>query len=460
MPGGRIGGKRGFALVMVIGLASLAVLGSPTAAESAGTSVAALRAELVAGTLLNTHGVRELCQPGSCQAEVVTTAPGSNTVLSTDSPVGLGATDLQRAYHLPPAPVGVRGTIGILTAGAYPTLESDLAVYRKQYHLPPCTTADGCLRITDANGGPPVPPGTSTFDKQVEEFWVAEASLDVDMASAACPGCRILVVQSNDFIASGDPTFDQKGEAYATAYQTAVRLGANAVSLSDMFGATANLDGPIGQKFNQPGVPLFASIGDVAAGSASGSAVSNVAPPPTEQAGWPHNLPWVVSVGGTLLKPVDASRKTFTETAWPGLAGACDSTIPAAAWQPAPLTQDCAGHRAGADISAIADPSSGPATYSTYAPATGKPAKWVISGGTSASSPFVAAWYVRGEHTTDAHGPSQLYAAPPSTFNDITSGGAPVSLCTKLGWPAVLCQAGPGWDGPTGLGSPHGLGRF
>lgn len=440
---------------------ALAALGVPAFAAT-GPDVATLRAELADGTLLDSHGVREMCVAGSgCQAAVVTSGVGSSVPLSTTSPVGLGADDLARAYHLPPAEVGLPNTVAIIDAGAYPSLESDLAVYRAQYHLPPCTTHDGCLKITDINGGPPPAASTDAFDKEVEQDAAVETSLDVDMVSAACPDCHITVLLGNDFIGSGNPTFDQKGGAYATAYQTAVRQGANTVSLSDMFGDTPNLLGPIGRKFDHRGTPLFASIGDVSGGAAQVRRQSVDDDPPTsEDAGWPQDLPWVVSVGGTLLQPTDPSRTSFTETAWPGLVGSCATTLPRTDGQPASIAADCQGFRTGADISAIADPSSGPAVYDSYAPSTGKPADWMISGGTSGSAPFVAAWYARGEVSTLAHGPSQLYAAPPSAFHDITSGGGPASTCTKLGWAPALCQAGPGWDGPTGLGTPNGLHLF
>lgn len=435
---------------------ALAALGVPALAAT-GPDVATLRAELADGTLLDSHGVREMCVSGSgCQAEVVTSGVGSSTPLSTTSPVGLGADDLARAYHLPPAQAGLPNTVAIIDAGAYPSLESDLAVYRAQYHLPPCTTHNGCLKITDINGGPPPAASTDGFDQEVEEDDAVETSLDVDMASAACPDCHITVLLGDDFIGSGNPTFDQKGGAYATAYQTAVKQGATTVSLSDMFGDTPNLDGPTGRKFDHQGVPLFVSLGDVAGGDAQ----VKKSDPPAEEAGWPQDLPWVVSVGGTLLKPTDASRTSFTETAWPGLAGSCASTLPKTEGQPTSIAANCKGFRTGSDVSAIADPSSGPAVYDSYAPSTGKPADWMVSGGTSASAPFVAAWYARGAVTKLAHGPSQLYAAPPSTFHDVTSGGAPASLCGTLGWAPALCQAGPGWDGPTGLGTPNGLHLF
>ncbi len=73
----------------------------------------------------------------------------------------------------------------------HPHLASDLAVYRKQYGLPPCTAASGCLRIVNQQGKPsPVPRPDPTG-------WGVEATLDVSMVSAACPLCRILVVEAN-----------------------------------------------------------------------------------------------------------------------------------------------------------------------------------------------------------------------------------------------------------------------
>ncbi len=30
----------------------------------------------------------------------------------------------------------------------------------------------------------------------------------------------------------------------------------------------------------------------------------------------------------------------------------------------------------------------------------------------------------------------------------------------RQAWPLPLCKAGPGWDGPTGLGTPNGTGAF
>jgi hypothetical protein len=446
--------------VSALAVAALAVLGGPAQAApttTTNTDVATLRAELADGTLLDQHGVREICGNTTCQARVVTTAPGSTVPLSTTAPVGLGADDLARAYDLPPARIGNRGTVAILDFGAYPSLESDLAVYRAQYHLPPCTTANHCLTITDLNGGPPPQASSTAEDKAAEEFSAVETSLDVDMVSAACPGCHITVELGNDFLASGNPSEDQWGDAYLTGYRTAVRSHANAVSISNILSSTPHLLAE-SRELDHRGVPVFASIGD---SGESGDAVrqAKVATSLTEGAAWPQDLPWVVAVGGTYLKPDDASRTSFTEKSWRGLDGSCATTLSKADGQPASIAANCGGFRAGADISAVADPAAGPAVYDSWAPSTGTPDYWMVSGGTSASAPFTAAWFVRGQHDARAEGPSELYAAPTSTFNDITQGTGN-DACAQLGWSQTLCQAGPGWDGPTGLGSPHGLGWF
>ena len=389
------------------------------------------------------------------------TAPAIEAASGPSTPAGFGATDLAKIYSLPDPSIGTKGTIALITAGAYPTLEEDLATYRKQYGLPECTVANECLNITDLHGGPPVPPSSDETEKVGEEDWAAETALDVEMASAACPGCRVLVVQTSSYIATGNPNPDEKAEAYTTAYETAARLGADAVSLSDMLGLPLATGEELGKRVDHPGVPLFTSIGDVAPVEHSAEpAGASVAPMAEETMSWPNELPWVVAVGGTKVTPVDASRTRFTEQAWPGLGGGCHESLPAAIGQPASIAAHCGGHRATADVSAIADPAHGPAVYTSYAPDSGKPKGWIVSGGTSASSPFVAGWFARSEHTTATIGPSALYAASAATYNDITVGGAPPEDCKELQRPVVLCQAGPGWDGPTGLGTPHGLGKF
>jgi subtilase family serine protease len=441
---------------VALGVAALTVLGSVTAqaapTATPGTlagpnSVASLRAEVQHGTLLQTHGVMNACATTvklACLAEVVTTSPGSKKALSSTTPAGYGATDLEKAYGLT-GDSGQSGTIAIIDAGAYPTLESDLDVYRAQYGLPACTSASGCLKIADYKGGPPLQPSTSGEDPIIEEEVAVETSLDVDMASAACPNCKIIELQlpDEDALIEGSNA-DPETTDFGTAVNTAAALGANSVSMSyqyptDQFEET----GTPGLDLFHPGMAVLASSGD---GGYEGNTST----------GWPSNLPWVTSVGGTSL--YENQNGTFTSTAWAGAGSGCETSLPAAIGQPAAISKNCGGHRTGSDISAVADPNTGVAQYDTYAPYSGEPYDWIFDGGTSVSSPFVAGIYARAGNLSQVIGPNTLYTDPASDFTDVTI-GSNTPPNTGVG-PAPLYTAGKGWDGPSGLGTPKGLAGF
>src|SRR5439155_24927300 len=108
-------------------------------------------------------------------------------------PQGWGPADLQSAYNINPT-ITTTPTIAIIDAFGYPTLEQDLATYRSTYGLPACTIASGCLRIVNQLGQatplPPAPPAHNDL--------TVETALDIDMASAACPMCKIVVIQAQD----------------------------------------------------------------------------------------------------------------------------------------------------------------------------------------------------------------------------------------------------------------------
>lgn len=454
---------RGIALgVGALLITALAVVAAPTAQaaqpgatpNSPAPNVSSLRAEVRAGTLLGTHGVRQVCAAANahCLARLVTTATGSATPLSTTTPLGYGAGDLATAYHLPAADVGANGTVAIIDAGAYPNLESDVAAYRAQYGLPACTTASGCLTITDLHGGAPLTPDPTELGQLEEENVAVETALDMDLASAACPGCKMIEVQLpvGDAFVDDDPAdLDAAMADFGTAVNTATSLGANAVSMSYQYPSDTTVEtGPTGRALFHPGVAVLASSGD---GGFEGN----------EHTGWPQNLPWVTSVGGTSLYATNAAGTTFTQTAWSGAGSGCETDLPAAIGQPATVSAACGGHRAGSDVSADADPATGPAIYDTYAPFSGEPLNWIVVGGTSASSPFVAGLYARGGNLSQVIGPNTLYNAPKNAFTDVTIGqNAPTNGCQSVSAPIALCQSGKGWDGPTGVGTPNGLAGF
>ena len=416
-----------------------------TAKANDGEAVSGLRQEVAAGTLLKTHGLRAVC--GHCDAEVVTTSPSSKTPLSASLPSGYSPASLAAVYDLPSTSTST-ATIAIIDAGVDGTLASDLAAYRKTYGLPACTVASGCLKLENYTGGAQPAAQHSGFGASTEELVAVETSLDLDMASAACGTCHLLEISAPWQDANDDN--DVTTNDFATAVNTAVAAHAAAVSIS--YGYTTDVTNTSGfdlAAFNRKGIAITVSTGD--------SGFNGGIHQP-----WPSNLPTVVAVGGVTL-PTTAKGKS---TAWYDAGSGCEKDFAAAVGQPAAVTADCGGHRAAADVSADADPATGVAVYDTYAPSTGEPNDWMIVGGTSASAPYIGALFARTGHLAAVHGPNTLYAAPAADFTNITSGnndfsGEGILTCAQFpGVSAKLCDGGKGWNGPTGIGVPHGLGAF
>ncbi|SFJ67529.1 Subtilase family protein [Amycolatopsis sacchari] len=373
---------------------------------------------------------------------------------SYQAPMGWGATDLQVSHGIPANSPG-SGTVAIIDVGAYPNLESDLATYRQQYGLPPCASATGCFRQMDFRGGPPLPPSPGADGATVDEQIAVETSLDVDMASAACPNCKILEVQiplsevptTDD---SGNVNYDRYASAFGTAVQTSIANGATAISIS--YGLPGNdgmIRGPVAQQFAHRGVAIVASSGD------SGFQATRFL--------WPQALPTVTAVGGTELVK---QGSTYSEGAWSGAGSSCVPGATPPPGQPGEVTAPCNGARTAVDVSAVAD---NLAIYTTYSPASNHPLGWTVVAGTSASAPFIAGVYAASGNLGAVDGPNLLYQAGPPAFNDIisgTNGGISNGRCLAPGsgggatFDGRLCGAAPGWDGPTGLGSPKGLFRF
>jgi hypothetical protein len=318
---------------------------------------------------------------------------------------------LQSAYNAPSANPG--GTVAIVDAYDDSRAESDLAYYRSYFGLPACTTANGCFQKVDQRGGTSYPQGNNT--------WATEMSLDVDMVSAICPNCHILVVEadSNSWADVG------------AAVNEAVALGASVVSMSWGGAEYANEVTDNRLYYDHPGVALVASSGD---GGYS--------------AQFPAASPDVVSVGGTALhQATDTGSRDATETVWTGTGGGCSSFMPKPSWQ---HDTGCST-RTMNDVSAVADPTTGVWVWDTYPLGGG----WGIFGGTSVSAPITAALYALAGNASGSNVemPSTLYGAAQGDFNDVTSGFN--GTCGTY-----LCVAAPGFDGPTGLGTPNDLTPF
>lgn len=380
-----------------------------------------------------TGNVKDVCGTrapgrGRCFAKIRTDVHGgrgvrhlraANGARTGDSaPAGFGPADLRSAYRLPG--VGGEGqTIAVVDAGDVPTAEADLAVYRATYGLPPCTTANGCFRKANQSGAAsplPRPP-------EIPE-WAVETALDLDMASASCPSCHLLLVESNT-----DDDAD-----LAAAVDTAAVLGATVISNS--YGDTESNDmAKLQHSYQHPGVAVVAATGD------SGFKVPS----------FPAVFPSVIAVGGTTLAKADNTRG-WTETAYDSAGSGCSAWIAKPSWQHDP---NCLG-RTVADVSAVADPETGVAVYSTT-----DSDGWIVGGGTSAAAPIIAGVIALAGNPARHSDASYLYANA-KDLNDVVGGttaGRPISDISDCGGD-YLCTALVGYDGPTGNGTPNGLGAF
>jgi subtilase family serine protease len=132
------------------------------------------------------------------------------------------------------------------------------------------------------------------------------------------------------------------------------------------------------------------------------------------------------------------------ETAWLLAGSGCSKIYGKPSFQSG-LNTGCS-MRAQADVAADADPHTGVAIYDTF-----ERSGWLVFGGTSVATPIVTSVFaLAGYASTNPAG--NLYSHT-SALSDITSGSN--GMCG-----APLCVAGQGWDGPTGLGTPSGVGAF
>ena len=341
-----------------------------------------------------------------------------HAVTPNATPNGFGPSDLQSAYNLPSATKGSGTTVAIVDAYDDPNAESDLAQYRQQYGLPACTSANGCFTKVGQNGS------TSSLPSP-DSGWAGEISLDVDMVSAACPNCKILLVEANSASMAN----------LGAAVNTAVSMGAKYVSNS--YGGSISSSDPSTDSsyYKHPGTVITASTGDSAYG-----------------AEYPATSQYVTAVGGTALKRDSSTNRGWSESVWytnstEGGSSGCSTYESKPSFQNG-ISTGCSG-RAEADVSMVADPATGVAVYQTYGGSG-----WAVYGGTSASSPlFAATAALAGAAGNSTYGNDLSYANT-GQLNDVTQGSN--GSCS----PSILCTAGPGWDGPTGNGTPNGIGLF
>jgi Predicted protease len=394
------------AAVALTGAAALAW--TPAAAQATPTASPA-----------NGHAFTNACAmaitPGTaaCHAKVRTDVVQPDSLAPNALPSGYGPADLQDAYNLPSATAGSGQTVAIVDAFDNPNAESDLATYRSTFGLSPCTTANGCFRKVNQDGNASPLPATDVG-------WGEEIALDLDMVSAICPNCNILLVEAND------NSFANLG----AAVNRAVALGAKYVSNS-YGGGEGNGEQTIDTQFyNHPGIVVTASSGDAGFGVEIPAAFSHV-----------------VAVGGTSLVR-NTSARGWGETVWSGAGSGCSRFIAKPSWQ----TDSGCSFRTVADVAAVADPNTGVAVVDTFGTGT----TFLVFGGTSVSSPIIASVYALAGAPVAGSSPSSFPYAHTSSLFDVTSGSN--GHCKR--GVTYLCTGGTGYDGPTGLGTPNGTGAF
>lgn len=339
-------------------------------------------------------------------------------------PSGFGPADLQSAYNMSgmASTNGTGKTVAIVDAYDDPTALADVCLYRSTYSLPALQQCSGgstgpTFTKIDQNGGTSYP--------VVNTGWAQEISLDVDMVSAMCPNCNILLVESND------NTNDNLGAAVNTAAGWP-----GVVAISNSYGGSEDsTETSYDTYYNHPGIAVTASSGD------SGYGVE-----------YPAASPYVTAVGGTSLKRASNARG-WSESAWTckgslncallgGAGSGCSKYESAQPWQTSLGLSGCS-KRMVADISAVADPSTGVAVRYNGA--------WSVYGGTSVASPLIGAVYALiGNYSATVNPyPAKLFYAHASQLHDVTT-----SLTAVTCSPSYLCNAAAGYDGPTGVGTP------
>ena len=352
----------------------------------------------------------------ACIYRLVTPIKGCNPNLTTNKPSGGSQ------------------SIAIVDAFDDPNAASDLAYFSAQFGLPFHTEK---FKVIYAQGTQP--PGVDPTGG-----WELEEALDIEYAHAMAPEATIYLVEAKD---------NSFGNLFGAVLIAAnlVRCG-NAISCpSDASGkgevsiswggGEFSIEADFDWVFTAKNVVYLAGAGD--------------APGPI----YPSASPNVISVGGTSTARSLATGNLIQEIAWSDAGGGLSLYELAPSYQSG-IAMIAQGFRALPDVSADANPNTGYWEYDTF-PLAGfsDSPKWLIVGGTSASTPLWAG-ILNAASTASGHFAastreeltmmySENYAQGGSSlgFQDITYGA-----CNYYS----SSFSGQGYDLCTGLGSPNG----
>jgi hypothetical protein len=489
--------------LVVAGLASAAAATAPASLASARGTTNHGASSTSAVRYVVDKPVCPPAKPGvaSCQAVAAVPAAASapHAQRAVTAPQGFprgpagGYTpaDLASAYGFNPSHGGTGQTIALIDAGNDPNLSADLAAFDSRYGIA-AETAQSFRIVNQQGRSAPLP--------AADAGQAFEESIDVESARAVCRHCRLLLVEA------GDADLD----SLAQAAHTAIRLGATEVSNS--YGGVEPKHVPrsalrqLQRLYTKRGVVVTASAGDQ---GWHGWDLANDGRHASGAPLLPAAVPTVIAVGGTSLRLTTTGHRAH-ETVWNNngpadsrgttdvtraTGGGCSRLYASRGWQRGVKgfrSTGCGKHRLVADVAATADPAHGFDIRDTFHSPSGQ--AWTTSGGTSLSAPIIAAmWALAGGAHGQPAAALSLYGHdktdPKRSWFDVTRGGNgfcggdTVEACLKAahGNPhntslGVLdcgptskgrrsahlgeCRAGKGYDGPTGVGAPHGLRGF
>jgi hypothetical protein len=340
---------------------------------------------------------------------------------------GFSPQDLQSAYRLPSETAGSGQTVAIVDAYDDPNAQADLNVYRSTYDLPPCES--GCFTKVNQTGGTTYPEANGT--------WALEISLDLDMVSAACPKCHILLVEANN----------NELTNLGIAENEAATLGATEISNSysareiEMGKAEVNEDSGY---YNHSGVLITAASGDDGYDNENPERQNEKNECTNCSTSFPASLNTVIAVGGTYLKPEGTSGRGWEEYVWGASGSGCTLYITKPAWQ----TDKGCKNRTDNDVAAVAE---GVSLYDTYPYYTAEPG-WQVVTGTSISTPLTAGAIALESSSLRSEGIEGIYKHTANWY-DVTEGNNwAFTECAEK----YLCNGEVGYDGPTGVGTADG----
>ncbi len=374
----------------------------PTSAIGSVTCLASFRsisAARLAGAPLNAAG---LAAPKSRAVPHAVTPPTE----------GYGPAEIRSIYALDLSK-GAGQTVAIVDAYDNPNAEKDLATFRSVYHLPACTTSNGCFRKVNQRGGKTQPAR--------DAGWGVEIALDLQAVSSTCPKCKILLVEADS------ASLDDMGIAVNRAVALGAKIVSNSYGGPEFTGVIA-----LGKKYySHPGVAMIASSGDSGFTAAS----------------FPADWTNAIAVGGTRVVKTASGWK---QSAWSGAGSGCSAWISKPTWQ---KDRNCL-MRTTSDISALADPDTGLAVYDTYGlDQFGLTPGWIVVGGTSLAAPLISGMVALAGNAGSLSTAGYIYSHRAGLRDVIGGSNGDFQNCGR----DYLCTALKGYDGPTGLGTPRGV---